>query len=140
MANKSLLDGTAPTFNVNKPLLFAGSFSSDVDPDIKAHLVELDKLLGKRIFGVTATSIKSDLSKPLTPKRLSNDHPWADESLAAYAANKNEEKSRLVLSEYIDSESELSGLKFEFEKGLAEKGNSLDQNIRTILRYPAIKD
>jgi hypothetical protein len=143
MANKFLLDGlpVLNAFNVNKPSpIFANSFFTEVDPDIKTHLTELNKLLGKRIFEDDPDSIKADLSQPLTPKRLSKEHPWADDSLAAYCAKEFDEEGYLTLSEFIDADGELSQLKFEFEKGLGEKGTLLDQNIRTVLKYPAIKD
>lgn len=144
MANKSILDGfpIAKVFNVNQPsAVFANFAFSEVDPDVKTHLTELNKLLGKRIFEDDADSIKEDLSQPLTPKRLApKDHLWAADSLAAYCAKEDEEDGYLTLSEFIDADGELSQLKFEFEKGLGEKGTALDQNIRTVLKYPAIKD
>jgi hypothetical protein len=140
MANKNAFDGTALMFNVNTPLMFAGSFALDVDSDIKNHLAELNKLLGKRIFEDDTAAITDVVSKKLTPKRLSKDHKWAHGSLAQHLSKEDEVPDRVVLSEFIDSDGELSDLKFQFEKGLAEKGTTVSSNIRTVLNYPAIKD
>src|SRR5256714_5334503 len=139
MANKLILDGTVGVFNVNKPLMFAGSFFSDVDSDVKMHLTELNTLLGKRIFKKDEDEIKQVLEKALTPKRTRN-NLWAANSLALHCSKEDEHPTRQTLSEFIDSDGELSALKFEFDKTVAQKGTSLDYNIRTVLSYPAIRD
>ena len=140
MAN-NIFDGAVGVFNVNKPLttMFAGSFSSDVDADVKKHLTELNKLLAKRIFKKDEDEIKDVLEKELTPKKTGN-NPWAGNSLATFCSKEAEQPVRQTLSEYIDSDGDLSSLKFEFDKKVDEKGTSLDYNVRTILSYPAIRD
>src|SRR5260370_41906868 len=39
-------------FRIKRPLITTSGFVSDVDPKIKAHLDELNGLMGKRIFTV----------------------------------------------------------------------------------------
>ncbi|HEY2974818.1 MAG TPA: hypothetical protein VGJ48_20055 [Pyrinomonadaceae bacterium] len=141
MANKLIFDGAVGVFNVNKPLtMFAGSFSSDVDADVTKHLTELNKLLGKRIFKKEPDLIKDELERPLTPKRLTKNQPWADDSLAMFCSQEDEKQTRQTLSEFIESEGELSKLKYDFDQTLAQKGTTVDSNVRTVLSYPAIKD
>lgn len=137
MANKLIFDGNVGVFNVNRPLMFAANFASDEDADVKKHLTELNKLLGKRIFKKDEAEIRAVLEKGLTPKKLTA-NPWAANSLAAHCSREDELPARQTLSEYI--ESELSALKFEFDEKVAEKKTTLDPNVRIVLGYPAIRD
>lgn len=137
MAN--FLDGSG-VFNVNRPsVMFSANFFMDVDADVKKHLSELNKLLGKRIFKHDEDEIKKVLEKALTPKRSKN-QPWAANSLAMFCSKEVEDANRQTLSEFIDSDGELSKLKFEFDQLVSQKGTNLDYNVRTVLSYPAIKE
>jgi len=139
MATKLTLDGTNLGFRIKRPLITTGGFVSDTDPDIKKHLDELNKILGRKIFDPDdSEAIQDLLSRPLTPKRIPDG--WDDDSLVYLAKNENEEPGRVMLSEYIDSIGELSALKFAFDTNIAATWSTLDFNVKTILSYPAIKD
>jgi hypothetical protein len=61
MATNSNCNGSS--FRIKRPRITSNGFVSEVDPTIKKHLDELNKLLGKRIFAVTIDSGQA----PATP-------------------------------------------------------------------------
>lgn len=142
MANQikptALLGGNTLTFNVNALNNLPIFFSQNLDADIKKHLTELDQLLRKRIFSTKTSDFKSELSKPLSPKRTpAAADLWAQGSLANFAT-KAEDKTKLTLAEFIEKRPPLSELKFAFDE--SEKGTSLDFNTKHVLSFPGIRN
>lgn len=139
MATKFTLDGTSLGFRIKRPLITTSGFISDVDADVKKHLVELNAILGRKIFDpANPEQINTRLARPLTPKRIPDD--WDHESLAYRTKNAAESDERLTLSDYIDSVGEISELKYAFDSFLTANWSTLDFNAKTVLSYPAIKD
>src|SRR4051812_3449434 len=62
-------------FRIKRPIITTNGVSTDVDPVVEDHFVELAQLLGKRVFGMRgdkpeelAEHVKALISPALTPK------------------------------------------------------------------------
>lgn len=165
MATNLTLGGAA--FRLTRPLITTSGSVADVDPTVKAHLDQLNTLLDKRIFafhhgrpakGAAADSalpsgngrgtehpafdpnIKELLARPLAPKHPPHEK-WADNSLADALYKAKADPDKMTLAECIDLTPELSALKDEFKKSLAEDWFTFDFNTKTVLDgYPAVSD
>ena len=51
---------TTTTFRLRRPLITSNGITSDIDPVIQQHLMELDKLLGKRVFTTIGNTLQND--------------------------------------------------------------------------------
>ncbi|HVI70026.1 MAG TPA: hypothetical protein VM656_00895, partial [Pyrinomonadaceae bacterium] len=86
------------------------------------------------------------LDRDLTPKKTLPAEPspdnelWAPDSLADVLSKKEASDARLTLSEYVEMTAGLSSLKYAFDSNLSAKWFNLDEQTRTVLDYPAIKD
>jgi hypothetical protein len=86
------------------------------------------------------------LKKELTPAktddtRAKSDDRWQKDSLAWTFAEAKEADDQITLSEYIDSQQQLSALKYEFQERVQRIWGSLDDNIKLILdQRAAIQD
>ena len=86
------------------------------------------------------------LKKELTPAKTDDanalpDARWQKDSLAWSFATAATADDQLTLSDYIDSQQELSALKYEFQERLQRIWGSLDDNVKLVLvERPAIQD
>jgi hypothetical protein len=146
-------------FRIHRSVIARGP-AAEIDPAIKAHLDELNKILGRRIFDRDpANSLTNGdnkavgggpvlpadlLVKPLTPKHVTGDpdQRWANGSVVDAFLDHHEDGRKLTLAEYIDRRPELSELNYAFDALLARRWKTLDFNTQAILGagYPAIRD
>jgi hypothetical protein len=141
MSTNTILDG-ASSLVLKRPAITTSGFIVDVDPNITAHLDELNTLLGKRIFprNISNEDLRAILNLVLTPKRSSGER-WNPDSMVAFFSAAVEEDNRATLAELIDGRPELSELKFAFEDKLNRTRLSLEYNTKTVLdEHPAIRD
>jgi hypothetical protein len=141
MAINTILDGNSLV--LKRPAITTSGFTSDVDPNIKTHLDELNTLLAKRILDreIDVDALREILVRPLTPKRTTANGRWSQGSLAAFFNRTAEADDRLTLAEYIDANPELSELKYAFEDQLNKIRGSLPYNVKAVLdTNPAIRD
>ena len=86
------------------------------------------------------------LDRDLTPKKTPpaepkpDDELWAPDSLADVLSKIQVSDARLTLSEYVEMTAGLSSLKYAFDSNLSANWFNLDEQTRTVLDYPAIKD
>jgi len=146
-------------FRIHRPLTTTAGVVDDVDETVADHLVELDRLLGKRVFDLrepelietergpavddpVADAVREALTRPLTPKRTTKTRRWAEDSLADVFNRRQEGDTERSLAELIDLTPELSELKYELAESIDEDAHGLDFNARAILSpaYPALTD
>jgi hypothetical protein len=141
MATNTFLDG-ASSLILRRPAITTSGFIVDVDPNIKAHLDELNTLLGKRIFpgDVQPEFLTDVLRRPITPKRVSGDK-WAPGSMVQFFNSETEADNLTTLTELIDRNPDLSELKNAFEVKLSKIRLSLEYNTKTVMDdHQAIRD
>jgi hypothetical protein len=141
MGTNNILDGRASLI-LKRPVITTSGFTFDVDPNVKAHLDELNNLLAKRVFGrdMDLDRLKEILAIPLTPKRSSGDK-WLPESLADFFDTSVEADDQLTLADIIDGTPDLSELKYGFEDKLSKLSGSLEYNAKAVVdEHPAIRD
>jgi hypothetical protein len=160
--HSSVGDGISPSFRIHRSIVARGP-AAEIDPTIKSHLEELNKLLGRRIFdrdpdveeGTEHAAAATGgggrpllpahlLVAPLTPKHVHgpSDQRWEDDSLVDQFLDIDQHESKLTLAEYIDRRPELSELNYAFDDLLARRWRTLDFTTQAILGadYPAIRD
>jgi hypothetical protein len=164
----STTNGTSG-FRIKRPLITTNGFVSDVDLIVKGLLDELNQLLGKRIFNIKSSSLRSALKRrksgaaiaapqvtpdviqllnsPLTPKFVPdqvsgrNSQSWEDGSLALAFFDAPAADGNSSLADYIDVTADLAALKYAFQNNLNNDWQTLDYNTKTVLDgYPAIVD
>ncbi len=112
--------------------------ASNVDPTIKSHLDELNKLLGKGyVAPITKPQLEALLKKPLTPKFIpakaigGAQHTWAANNiLTDLFARDNTENT---ISDYVQRTPEISILKSQFLQKLKDILPDVDPNVKEIL-------
>jgi hypothetical protein len=143
MAINLSIDGGSP-FRIKRPVITSSGFVSDVDETVKAHLDQLNALLGKRVFGTRAEgeankTVAGLIALQITPKRAPDG--WKEGSLLSSLSKLNDETEKLTLGDYIDLVPALSELKYAYENSLSSNWSLVDYNTRTALNdYPAIRD
>lgn len=140
MFNNTTFDGKS-SLTLKRPVMMSGFFF-EVDPTIKAHLEEIDKLLSKKTFVADADedTLRAALDRDLTSKRSSGPRLWANQTLAHHFNGRPEDDDRLTLGDYVDRDPALSALKAAFEEKLISVAGKLDNNTKAVLDYPAIRD
>ena len=141
MSTNRTLDG-ASSLILKRPAITTSGFVVDVDPNVKAHLDELNTLLGKRVFprDIEVEVLMEILRRPITPKRVSGER-WAPGSMVDFFNAEAEADNRSTLTELIDVNANLSELKNAFEVKLTRIRLSLEYNTKTVLDdHQAIRD
>ena len=141
MSTRTTLDGTSSLI-LRRPAITTSGFVVDVDPNVEAHLDELNTLLGKRIFprDIEVDVLTEILRRPVTPKRTSGEK-WAPGSMIEFFNAEAEVDNRSTLTELIDVNPDLSELKNAFEVKLSRIRLSLEYNTKTVLDdHQAIRD
>jgi hypothetical protein len=133
-----------------RPDLGGFTFLQPADPHVRAHLDDLNKLLGKRVFGTRAegsenATVAGILALPLTPKKVTGDQAngghWAADSLLDRLSHTADDPDQLTLGEFIDVVPALAAIKYPYEQAVTGSGALLDYNVRIALNdYPAIRD
>lgn len=95
-----------------------------------------------RVTPDIAALLKKELTPAKTDKtRAKSDDWWQSDSLAWSFSEAKEADDQITLSEYIDSQEQLSALKYEFQERVQRIWGSLDDNIKLVLdERPAIQD
>lgn len=155
MANTFLTNGTS-SFRIRRPLATSGGFIAALDDTVKAHLTELDALLGVRAFSVkdrseegSETGIKKvekaatsngaglpitvTLHKPLLPKKTTPDH-WDNAGILndLKKFDNNANPNLLSIADWIDKTNDLAALKYDFDDHLKNNWNSIDFNLKSV--------
>src|SRR4051794_36453120 len=194
MTTDNIRNGTGSSFRLRRPPITSSGYTADVDPLVKSHLDELNRLLGKSVFvrphfaaaeaagaadgaekdkdkekeAKEASAKRDDGAKreeaesrnrprvnfaarkgiridllthlPLTPKRVVGS-TWEPGSLLEQLSKTEESPEFMTLEQYIDTEGELSDLKYGFAASIAQQKFTLPFNVNAVLQdYPAIVD
>lgn len=142
MSTNTFFDGNSSLI-LRRPAITTSGFVIDVDPGVKAHLDELNTLLGKHIFprDIELENLIGVLRLPITPKRTTGDR-WAPGSMVEFFNAQAEDPNAASLTDLIDSNPDLSELKSALEVKLTKSRLGLEYNTKTVLDedYQAIKD
>ena len=162
MQSKATLNGGS-AFRIRRPISTSGGFTSDVDPTVREHLHDLNRLLSKRVFHpdpvydvgapggdegapskreakVVVVDVRREPrlgpNKAILRRPLKPRHTdgsWPEGSLAHYLAAAKEENKHITLAEYIDRTPELSQLKYSAQESILSKLFALDYNVKAVL-------
>lgn len=154
-------------FKIRRPLITANGFTADLDPIIKDQFVELNALLGLRLFtavddiwqnGVDAIAkskvanavkppagfsfiLVAELAKPVIPKRTTKDRFDNSGILNDLHNNaENESPAFMTIGDCIDKTNALASLKYDFQTQVTQNWNFYDYNTKAVLGYPYISD